>query len=236
MDGEMPGDEQIDVWLIQLPEDGPLSPQFAPCLSAEESARAARFIFERDRARFTVAHTALRQILATCTGGDSAVEIRVAELGKPYLPGHPGIRFNLSHSGCYALAAVAHGREVGVDIECIRADRSSTAIAERFFAPAEVGALKKTPEKDRVPAFFACWSRKEAYIKARGLGLRIPLDSFEVSLGAEAILRKAEDRDRWSMCSLEAPEGYAAALVAEGSGWRVRRLEWRPRQPGHPET
>jgi 4'-phosphopantetheinyl transferase len=75
-------------------------------------------------------------------------------------------------------------------------------------------------------AFFACWSRKEAYIKARGEGLGIPLDSFVVSLGEEAELLAAVDRERWSMCALEAPAGYAAALVAEGSGWRVRQCEW----------
>jgi 4'-phosphopantetheinyl transferase len=126
------------------------------------------------------------------------------------------------------MLAVAHDREVGVDIEAIRRERSTSGIAVRFFAPVEVRALTETPEDRRVSAFFACWSRKEAYIKARGEGLHIALDSFEVSLGEDAELLKAEDRERWSMCALEAPPGYAAALVAEGTGWRVTRFEWHP--------
>ena len=228
----MPVSDEIDVWLIRLPADGPLPCSFETCLSIEESQRAARFIFERDRARYTVAHTALRRILARYTGEDAAaLEFRTAERGKPYLAQHPGLRFNLSHSGCWALVAVARSRELGVDIECIRADRSTEEIAHRFFAPEEVRELMETPPVRRVAAFFACWSRKEAYIKARGEGLAIPLDSFEVSLGEEAILRKAVDCDRWWMCALHAPEGYAAALVAEGSGWHVRQLEWT----GYPE-
>jgi len=217
----------IDVWLI------PLEGCVAVNLSAEERAQAARFVFERDRVRFSIAHTALRDILSRYTGEDaSAIVIHTAEKGKPYLADHPEIRFNLSHSGCWAMVAVTRGREVGVDIECIRADRSSEDIAKRFFAPAEVRALNGTPEHSRVQAFFACWSRKEAYIKARGEGLGIPLDSFEVSLGEDGVLCHAEDLERWSMCSLRAPKGYAAALVAEGSGWQVRQLEWT----GSPET
>ncbi len=233
LDDEEPDPEQIDVWSIQLPDDGRLPGPLPQFLSAEESARAARFIFPRDRVSFTVAHTALRGILARYSKEDPAdISLHTAEKGKPYLPDHPEIRFNLSHSGSWAMVAVARGREVGVDIETIRGDRSTIDIADRFFAPAEVRELMAAPPERRTRAFFACWSRKEAYIKARGEGLRIPLDSFEVSLGEQAVLRKAEDRERWSMCALIAPPGYAAALVVEGSGWRVRQLNWS----GHPET
>jgi 4'-phosphopantetheinyl transferase len=229
----MPDDKEIDVWLIPLPDDTQLPCGLPHHLSREESDRAARFIFPRDRVRFTVAHTALRDILARYTGGDAAaITLSTAEKGKPYLADHPDIHFNLSHSGAWAMVAVARQGEVGVDIECIRENRSTDDIADRFFAPAEVRELMMTPPDRRTQAFFACWSRKEAYIKARGEGLRIPLDSFEVSLGEEALLRKAEDRERWSICALQAPPGYAAALVAEGSGWRVRQLDWS----AHPET
>jgi 4'-phosphopantetheinyl transferase len=228
----MPDADEIHVWSISLADTGQVSPSLTRLLSAEEAARAARFIFERDRARFTVAHAALRDILATYTREDAAtLRFLAAEKGKPYLVDHPDLRFNLSHSGSWALVAIANGRDVGVDIEAIRGERPTVDIAERFFAPAEVRELLETPEDLRTQAFFACWSRKEAYIKARGEGLHISLDSFEVSLGDTAILRKAEDRDRWTLCSLEAPEGYKAALVAEGSGWRVKRFVWS----GHPE-
>jgi 4'-phosphopantetheinyl transferase len=217
----------VHVWRIQLPRDGELSDGFTSCLSSEEAARAARFIFERDRASYTVAHTALRQILARYIDqAPSEIAIHATENGKPYSADYPEIRFNLSHSGAWALVAVARGRELGVDIEHMRRKRASEGIAERFFAPAEVRELMEMTPERRAASFFACWSRKEAYIKARGEGLRIPLESFEVSLGEEAILRKAADRERWSMCALDAPEDYAAALVVEGSRCRVTQLEW----------
>jgi len=219
--------EEIPVVLIKLPDNELLPPQLAPILSAEESARAARFIFERDRARFIVAHAALRQILARHTSHNpTALIFGVEEKGKPYLAEHRQVRFNLSHSGTFAMVAVALDREVGVDIEHIKSERSTHAIADRFFAPTEVQDLNATPEHLRVAAFFKCWSRKEAYIKARGEGLGIALDSFAVSLGEKAELRAAPDRNRWSMCALQAPTGYAAALVAEGSEWHVRQFNW----------
>jgi 4'-phosphopantetheinyl transferase len=219
--------DDIHVWLIPLTVHG-----LPNVLSAEESARAARFVFERDRKHFAVAHTALRLILADYVGADAAaIDVHIAEKGKPYLSAYPDIRFNLSHSGDYAMLAVAHSRDVGVDIERIRDQRPTLDIAERFFAPAEVHALMNEPPERQTQAFFAIWSRKEAYIKARGLGLGIPLDSFAVSLGADAVLLQAKDRDRWVMCALQAPEGYAAALVAEGAGWRVTQFNWQ----AHPE-
>jgi 4'-phosphopantetheinyl transferase len=229
--GEEIAGEEIHVWLSSLPETPEYPSHLSLIISPAEAVRAARFIFERDRARFIVAHAALRNILARYTGQDaSSLVIGVAPKGKPYLADYPRVRFNLSHSGNFAMVAVALDREVGVDIERVRADRLGDDIAARFFAPAEVQDLKATPEPLRVAAFFACWSRKEAYIKARGEGLGIPLDSFVVSLGEVASLCAAEDLERWSMCALQAPAGYAAALVAEGSGWHVRQREW-PEEP-----
>ncbi len=216
----------IDVWLVALPDSGYPS-HLWQIISVEEAARAARFIFDRDRDRFIVAHAALRNILTRYTNqAPTALLLGAAEKGKPYLAEHPRIHFNLSHSGRFAMVAVALDREVGVDIEAVRPERSTVDIANRFFAPAEVRELNATPADRQVGAFFACWSRKEAYIKARGEGLHIPLDSFEVSLGEKAELRAAPDRERWSMCALQAPAGYASALVAEGSGWHVRQLDW----------
>ncbi|HEY3840060.1 MAG TPA: 4'-phosphopantetheinyl transferase superfamily protein [Bryobacteraceae bacterium] len=220
-------DDEVHVWLIALPNDGRVPESLEVHLSPEESGRAARFVFDRDRARYVVAHTALRDILSAYTGDSpTAVALLAAEHGKPHLADHPDIRFNLSHSSSWAMAAVSLGREVGVDIEWMRPERPTVDIAQRFFAPGEVSELMKIPEEGRAAAFFACWSRKEAYIKARGEGLRIGLDSFEVSLDEVAVLRKAPDLERWSLCALAAPSGYAAALMAEGSGWRVKQRQW----------
>jgi 4'-phosphopantetheinyl transferase len=234
MDGEMERlTEEIHVWRIQLPDNGQYPTGLAHALSVDEAARARRFIFDRDRARFIVSHATLRNILSSYTDqAPEGIAISIAEKGKPYLAHYPGVRFNLSHSGSWALLAVARGREIGVDIERIEAGRATGSIARRFFAEAEVRELEAMPEDRRLNAFFACWSRKEAYIKARGEGLGIPLGSFEVSLGDEAVLREAEDWDRWSLAALEAPEGYAAALVAEGAGWTVRYFTGSPSSPG----
>jgi 4'-phosphopantetheinyl transferase len=218
---------QTHVWLIPLPDSEEHASRLSQIISRPEADRAARFVFERHRARYIVAHAALRDILAPYTGQDSAaLAFGVEPKGKPFLADHPRVRFNLSHSRNFAMVAVALDREVGVDIERIRPERSTGGIAARFFASAEVQALDATPDHDRVAAFFACWSRKEAYIKARGEGLGIPLDSFVVSLGREAKLCAAEDRGRWSMRALEAPAGYAAALVVEGSASRVTQFDW----------
>jgi len=228
----LPSDE-IHIWLIPLPDNGQYPENLARHLSIDESARARRFMFDRDRARFVVAHGCLRRILATYTDqAPAAIAISVATKGKPFLAHHPDLRFNLSHSGSWALVGIAQGRELGVDIEHINPARSTDNIAERFFAAGEVRELHALPEQCRTNGFFNCWSRKEAYIKARGEGLAIPLGSFEVSLGDPAILRQAEDQDRWSMAPLQAPVGYAAALVAEGSGWTVRYFSDSPSTPG----
>lgn len=215
--------DDVHVWLVPLDSRTVLT---SAILSAEETTRAARFVFDRDRAHYIVAHTAVRQILAPYAGQKpESLVIETAERGKPYLRDHPQLRFNLSHSGEYALLAVGD-RELGVDIERINAKRSTIEIAKRFFAPAEVADLLATPEDRREEAFFACWSRKEAYIKARGEGLGIPLDSFTVSLGSNAGLRQASDRERWWMCALQAPTGYAAALAAEAPRRRITQLTW----------
>ena len=113
---------------------------------------------------------------------------------------------------------MARERELGVDIEKIRAGVEREGIAERFFSPGEVAALRAAPVEERDEAFFRCWTRKEAYVKARGGGLSIPLDSFEVTLGRErAALSRASDSEGWTMAALEPAPGYAGALVVEGS-------------------
>lgn len=151
--------------------------------------------------------------------------------GKPRLAGD-GVRFNLSHAEDEAVLAVARDRELGIDIERIRPDVECDEIAQRFFSPAETAALMALPSSARPPAFFAGWTRKEAFIKAKGGGLGIPLADFEVSLdpaGPARLLRTSWDPDdagRWWLQALDAPAGFAAALAVEGQEPRLhtRRL------------
>ena len=142
------------------------------------------------------------------------------------------IRFNLSHSHGVALYAVTRGREVGIDLEYIRSDLEVEQIAERFFSRREIATLRALPIDLRTDAFFLCWTRKETYLKARGEGLSLPLDQFDVSLipGEPAALlsthRGSHEALRWSLQELTPAPGYVAALGVEGHGWDLACRQW----------
>lgn len=216
----------IHVWRASLDVAPPVAARLHGTLSADEAARAARFAFQRDRAHFVAARGLLRAILGRyleLPPGD----LRFANnrYGKPAIAsetaGQP-IQFNLSHSHGVALFAVSRGGQLGVDIELVRTEPVCEQIAARFFAPGESSQLATVPLCQRQWAFFTCWTRKEAYIKARGDGLSRPLDSFEVSVrpGEPARLLctydDASDAERWSIVELAPGEGYVGALAAEG--------------------
>jgi 4'-phosphopantetheinyl transferase len=223
---------QVDIWrvVLDLPSD---SFQWAEStLSADELERASRFHFEKDRSRFIVAHASLRGVLAQYLQRDpKQISFSANEFGKPFLPDHE-VEFNLSHSGDYAMIAVTRGRNIGVDIEHLRDDKELETLARRFFSPSEVTELMALPPEWRMIGFFNCWTRKEAYIKARGLGLSLPLDSFDVSLapGERVMLRAtrpdSKDATRWTIRPLEVDSGYAGAIAVKGLGLDFRFWDW----------
>lgn len=222
----------VHVWrtFVDLPDRGVAA--LHDVLAPGERTRARRFRFERDRRRFTVARGVLRRLLGRYLQVDpAAVEFRYGVHGKPSLPegaDDRGVRFNLSHSRGLALHAFAVGREVGVDVERLRPDTDVTRAARRFFSPAEADALAGVAPGRRREAFFECWTRKEAFVKARGEGVALGLRRFDVSLrpGEPAALLRFEgdpaEPARWSLCALAPGEGYKAALAVEGSGWDLR--------------
>jgi len=224
----------VDLWKGSLDAAPDALAAFRDTLSEDERARADRFAFPRERERFTASRGLLREVLARYAGATPAsLEITADDLGKPRLGGRCGegrLRFNVSHSADLWLSAVALHREVGVDVEAIRADRTHDRIARRFFSPGEVAALDALPESDRVLAFHACWTRKEAWLKARGFGLTLPLDSFDVTLrpGEEARLLATRldpaDAVRWRLVSLDPAEGFTAALAVGGDPGPIRRF------------
>ncbi len=227
---------QVDIWRINLAGQSDRIQQCGCLLSPDEVQRAGRFCFERDRSRFTVARGVMREILSGYVGL-AATDLRFScgLKGKPGLAGgleQFGVRFNLSHSSELALLAVTQGLAVGVDIERIKADVATDDIAERFFSATEVQTLKSLPACQRSEAFFSCWTRKEAYIKARGEGLSVPLDSFAVAFapgGPPALLHAEVDPtevEHWSMYNIKTSEGYKAALVVEGKDHRLEQMEW----------
>ncbi len=195
-------------------------------LNAAERERAARYHFDIDRQRFTAARGQLREILAAYLGQPPrSLEFSYNPQGKPGLPG-ARLRFNLSHTLGIGLLAVTDGQEAGIDVEGTHRQVDSPGIVRRFFAPAEVDALFALPEAQRSRAFFDCWTRKEAYIKARGLGLSIPLDSFEVGLapGQPPTLRAPDPG--WQIYAIDPGPGFTAALVVEGEIQGMRCWDW----------
>jgi 4'-phosphopantetheinyl transferase len=230
------GSGEVHVWRAALDEPPPQVDSFLHTLAADEQARAERFYFQRDRQRFVIAHGVLRAILGLYLNrAPKSLSFCYSSHGKPALTRESGgddIRFNMSHSHGEALYAVARGREVGIDLELIRCDLDIEQIAMRFFSRREIAALQTLPADLREYAFFLCWTRKEAYIKAKGEGLSLPLDQFDVSLipGEPATLLSIQpDSDealRWSLQELFPAAGYAAALAMEGPRRSLACWQW----------
>jgi 4'-phosphopantetheinyl transferase len=195
-------------------------------LNEEEAARAARYLRETDRQRFTAARGQLRCILASYLKAQPGeLHFTYNPYGKPaLLEGEP--RFNLSHSEGLGLLAVAFWQEVGVDVERLDRQVDYTNITRRFFAPGEVAEFLSLPEADRPRAFCNGWTRKEAYIKARGMGMAFKLDGFEVSLSPGAPPRLSSPDPGWSLHTIDPGEGFAAALVVEGEIEGMRCWDW----------
>lgn len=223
----------LHVWAVPLDEPPERVQSLARVLSADEAERARRFRFPIHRCRFIVARGVLRHLLARYTGETpGALTFRYGSRGKPDLPSHPHLHFNLSHSGGMALVGVTRLGPVGVDVEQVRTFEDMEEIARRFFSPREFGRLSTLPSEVRPEAFFNCWTRKEAYVKAVGEGLALPLDCFDVSLAPGEAPRflafrdPAESPDRWSLYHLQPAPGYVGAVALEGRGGALRCWRW----------
>jgi 4'-phosphopantetheinyl transferase len=224
--------DEVHVWRVALDQARPRERRLRQTLSQEEHERAARFHFQRDRERFIVARGLLRLILGRYLDvKPSQLQFSYGPHGKPALASECGVnalRFNLSHSHELALYAVTRGRDVGVDVEHVRGDMDTEAIANRFFSEQETAILRSLAPEGRRKAFFACWTRKEAYIKARGEGLTIPPDSVSVAFAPGEAAGLLDVRDRpgeassWSLLELHPDPSYAAALAVEGRNLRLR--------------
>jgi 4'-phosphopantetheinyl transferase len=224
--------DEAHVWRASLDQTPADVERFSQHLSEDEMARAARFRFPQHRDHFIVARGLLRLIIGRYLQvAPTSLVFSYSPYGKPELAGdfeNGDLCFNLSHSHELVLYALTRRRAVGVDVERLRPDVVGEGIAERFFSTTEVKALRALPELSQVEAFFNCWTRKEAYIKAIGEGLSHPLDQFDVSLapGEPAALlgtRGApQEIERWSLFDLAPGAGYAAALVVEGRDLEVK--------------
>lgn len=227
------GVDEIHVWRAHLNFEESVLQQIRTVLSAEEQERAERFVFPHDRSRFAVTRGILRKLLAGYLNrSPEQVEFAYGHRGKPMLTRESTpnrVEFNVSHSHDLALLAFSRGRALGVDIQLIRPEFATLEIAKHYFSPLEIEELKRLPESDWVQAFFTCWTRKEAYLKARGDGFGIPPESVRVSfLPGELEVLTSSDSARWKLLSLQPGPNYVGALVGEGKRWKLRLWDWTP--------
>jgi 4'-phosphopantetheinyl transferase len=229
----LPADGELHVWQATLDPSEEELAELVRVLSDDERKRAARFRFKRDRRRFLVGRGILRRIL----GGylrrpPNELTILYGLRAKPFLAGTP-LHFNLSHSGPLAVVAVARSGAVGVDIEYVRPVPDCEIIMKSFFSQEEIQTIGALPPVDRLLAFFTCWTRKEAYRKARGDGMTTPLDCFSVTAvpGSPPRLLHVEgeprETARWSFADLPLEKGYVGVVALEGTIQSVRDCFWR---------
>ena len=223
-----PDADTIHLWRGEPPSDAriedPRLAQFVHLLSQDETQRMRRFHFAPDQTTFAFARGMLRKLL----GGyleESADRLifQNSELGKPALSGRwakSNLHFNVSHTRGAVVVGVCVGREIGVDIEQVRENFQVEEIAMKFFSPREQQLLMQYASgRARVEAFFRCWTRKEAWLKARGSGLSFPLCDFDVSIAADdpkiALATRPDPQEarRWVILDGKAPAGYAAAVA-----------------------
>ncbi|MGC3976306.1 MAG: 4'-phosphopantetheinyl transferase superfamily protein [Nitrospira sp.] len=226
----------VHVWFCELTRYAGLQESFAAQLSGEERARAARFAFERDRQRFVLSHGLLRQLLSRYTHTQAGeIQFVTGRHGKPALAApsvsSDNLQFSLSHSGEYALVAVARGREIGVDVEVLNTNLACVKLAERFFAPPEAQAIAKLCGEAQQRLFYRLWTAKEAYLKGRGVGLSLGLERCEMVFDGESPHARVRPADSgtfdqaWQIQSLSLPDGLAGAVAVAGGDCELHRYE-----------
>jgi len=230
----LPSDE-VHVVRLPLTVEAPLERMWA-VLDEDERRRASRFVRDDDRRRFVVAHSLTRLVLARyLRDRPELLRFDKNSHGKPSLAVPvSSLQFSLAHSGEIGLLAVSAQRHVGVDVEAQR-PLEALNLSRRFFSDSEHRSLRSLPSDEQLPAFYRCWTRKESFIKALGVGLSFPLSGFEVGIETSGgdLLRACsaapEEATRWKIESLPIDDGYEAALTAEGKDWRV--LLWNQYTP-----
>jgi 4'-phosphopantetheinyl transferase len=225
-------DGEVVIWYASLDQPAAVLGELATVLSEEELTRAGRFHFKKHQDAFIAARGMLRFLLSWHTGiHPRDLQFHYTEYGKPTLAGLD-FHFNLSHSGSIVLYALSPDRRVGIDIEQTRPLQDLDQIAKNYFSPQEYRQFCSLREDEKLTAFFRCWTRKEAFIKAIGEGISFPLQEFDVSLkpGYPAKLLhvrgSAQDAEGWSLHHLEILDGYAAAIVVEGSKHTLLQQGW----------
>jgi 4'-phosphopantetheinyl transferase len=221
--------EEVHIWTFPSTAPNDVVETFARVLNTGEVSRAERFRFPHLRESFVIAHGVLRYLVGRYSDRLPA-EIRFSfgSKGKPMAVGANGLQFNMTHSGDVTMIALARDCEIGVDVEKIRPLLDMQRIADQFFCVEEAAELRAVLSVERNHAFFCSWTRKEAYVKAIGAGLYIPLNSFRVPVAPTATPRFIHiDHDttaarEWNLNDLPLAPEYAAALAYRGRQHSLR--------------
>lgn len=231
-----PADDEVHVWRASLDQPAAYRQWLLPTLSPEELTRAEHFYLVRDRERFIVGRGVLRAILgAYLSVPPRQLLFEYGYYGKPALrrpPGAETLQFNVSHSAGLGMYAVTRRRAVGIDLERIRPILQLEQLAARWFTGEEERQLRALPPEQQRQGFFRCWTSKEAYVKARGEGLSLPLDQFVVAVRPDdplALLTTnagPAETARWTLREVVVDPDYVAAVAVEGYDWRLACWQW----------
>lgn len=230
--------DDVHVWRVRLDQSSAVIECLQDLLTPDELARVIRFHFPQHRARFIVARGALRTILGYYTGiSPEKIGFGYSSYGKPFLDmsqlgNTQSLHFNVSHSSDIALIALTRFRNVGVDIERLRHDVPYARLVRRYFTPCEQTALFALPSNLHIYAFYNLWTRKEAYLKAIGIGFSHTLDGFKVDLtsnrAVESMTRPQTHGNKvWKLLELIPGPGYAATLAVAGRDWKLSCWQWK---------
>lgn len=226
---------ELHIWKITLDRDEDQWQSLMALLSTDERIKASRYRFEQHRRRYAVGRAALRILLGGYLDrAPEALHFVYNDHGKPSLANDDsGLRFNVSHSGEIMLAGFVLNSEIGIDIEAFRQDIDYMGIGQRWFSEQESNTLRDLPEEKRTGTFFRTWTRKEAYIKARGLGLSYSLNRFSVSLDetSPALLEHqdgSQETKSWQIHDIEVSSAYSAAVAMEAARWDIRHYHLEP--------
>jgi 4'-phosphopantetheinyl transferase len=228
-------DGEVHVWEAHVGPEALEESERLGALCEHERTKAERFRFQKDRDLYVIGRSMMRKLLGGYLQCDPAqILFCYSPYGKPALldEQRTDLRFNLSHSGEVVLFAATRGCDVGIDVEFMRAKAMEGTIAEEVFSAPELAAFNALPGGLKQRGFFNGWTRKEAFIKAKGEGLSMPLEDFDVSLDPREIARivsidgRDAELEAWSLRELEVGQGYVGALVVGKRDWVLRRFLW----------
>lgn len=227
---------KVHVWHASLEQPANVVQKLEAVLSNDERQKAEEFRYQEHRQSFVISRGILRNLLSRYTNiQPKHIQLKYTLTGKPYLANRgetQDLSFNLSHAGLLVLYAISWGRQVGIDVECIRPMEEMNQVAHRIFSPKEYRKFQKVNQEARLKAFYNCLTRKEAFLKARGDGIYFPPQAVEVSFEPGFSARvlsidgKEQEAKQWSMHDIKTWDGYAAALVVEGNDYSISHKQW----------